>query len=377
MSYRLNIFSCLSFVVRQTNAMLALGIAVGFVSQALAQRPVVPGTGAEIPFVGDTFTDEDWNFVQNGPKSSRENNEQAFFPLGYSTNDRWFEGPERGYPDLLKVVETPASGLDGSKFSLMIRTLHSGVPGGHSFDVQQDDLVVKIKERIGAIPASEVPSVVTRVYLPPADQWENRTGPHFGFRITTGLVTDVVQEDTSRFRFRGPKTVREYEQYWPGIWVHFKSETDRNVEKDSAFLTVRGNRLGRDFHVKDISVEEFGWWTLGMSVTADGMIHYYASPGVDELTKDDYLTSQFPYSYRAEKFETMFFNICNRNDGKTWSTPFLIDDPQLFVMHANRVQSIVGNKERAAAEQARRQEQRRQQQAEQQQRAQQQRNQRR
>jgi hypothetical protein len=84
-----------------------------------------------------------------------------------------------------------------------------------------------------------------------------------------------------------------------------------------------------------------------MTLTPDGQVHYYASPGVDPLTAQDYLTSQYPYSFRAERFRTFFFNICNRNDGRTWSTPFVIDDPQLFLVNASRVQSIVDRKEQA------------------------------
>ena len=151
-------------------------------SPVFAQR-VVPGTGKLIDYVGDKFEDADWSFVQAGAKSSEENDKQSRYPLGYSTNRRWFEGPERGYPDQLKVVPTPEGGLAGSEHSLMIRTLHSGVPGYNSNDVQQDDLIVDCISRLGSsIPVSEVPNCVVRVYLPADEQWENRTGPHFGFR---------------------------------------------------------------------------------------------------------------------------------------------------------------------------------------------------
>ena len=81
-----------------------------------------------------------------------------------------------------------------------------------------------------------------------------------------------------------------------------------------------------------------------MSVTADGAVHYYASPGVDVLTAADHLTSQYPYSFRAEHFRTFFFNACNRNDGKSWSTPFVIDDPQLYVVKSSRINSLVQRK---------------------------------
>jgi hypothetical protein len=67
-----------------------------------------------------------------------------------------------------------------------------------------------------------------------------------------------------------------------------------------------------------------------MSFTPDGMVHYFASPGVDDLTMDDHITSQFPYGYRTEQLKTFFFNVCTRDDGKTWSTPWVVDDPKVY-----------------------------------------------
>ncbi|MCH2597585.1 MAG: hypothetical protein MKZ95_17595, partial [Pirellulales bacterium] len=88
-------------------------------------------------------------------------------------------------------------------------------------------------------------------------------------------------------------------------------------------------------------LDQFGWWTFGMSITPDGQVHYYASPGVDPLTPEDHLTSQYPYSYRALSFRTFFFNGCNRNDRHSRSTPFVIDDPQLYLVQADRVAGIL------------------------------------
>ena len=128
------------------------------------------------------------------------------------------------------------------------------------------------------------------------------------------------------------------------MWIHFRSKTSRKFEEDSAFLTVRGDRRGRDFRIRDISQDEFGWWTLGISVTGDGMVHYYAKPGVEDLTAEDHLSSQFPYSYSAQRFRTFFFDVCNKNDGKSWSTPFVIDDTRLYLVNASRVASVVERK---------------------------------
>jgi hypothetical protein len=48
------------------------------------------------------------------------------------------------------------------------------------------------------------------------------------------------------------------------------------VKQDSAKISVRGDRLGHD--IRKIDIDEPGWWTLGMSFTSDGQVHYYASP---------------------------------------------------------------------------------------------------
>ena len=81
-----------------------------------------------------------------------------------------------------------------------------------------------------------------------------------------------------------------------------------------------------------------------MSMSPDGRVHYFAKPGVDDLTKDDFLVSQLPYGYRAERLNSFFFNICNNNNGRTWSTPFVIDDPEVFVVDAKRVDQLVKRK---------------------------------
>ena len=304
-----------------------------------AARPVVPGIGTLIDYVGDDFEDAGWDFRHNFPKSSREQDSRLRSPTGRSLNGRWIEGPERGQPDHMQVVPTPAGGLAGSNYALLMRTLNSGIPGRHLYDVQQDDLIANCISRIGTISPSEIPSVVTRVYLPPADEWENRSGPHFGFRISASTITTEKSSG-----FFGGRSETKAEPYWPGIWIHFRSKTSRRTEKDSAFLTIRGNRMGRDVRYKEIPEEQFGWWTLGMSVTSDGQIHYYAKPGVEDLTAADHVTSQFPYSYSAQRFRTFFFDACNKDDGKSWSTPFVIDDPQLFVVNSSRITSVVNRK---------------------------------
>ena len=139
-----------------------------------AQAQVVPGTGTKLQQVGDDFEDEKWQWIPNGNKSSKEQDEQIRTPTGYSNNNRWFESPKRGMPDHIVRVETPAGGLPGSKGALKIQTLNSGVPGRNSNQMEQDDLVMACSSRIGAIAASRNPSCTCRVYLPEFDKWENR-----------------------------------------------------------------------------------------------------------------------------------------------------------------------------------------------------------
>lgn len=300
----------------------------------------MPGTGKKIDYVGDDFEEADWKVVHNMPKSSREQNEKSYGPMAYSVNRRWSEGPERGHPDVLKVIRTPKGGLPGSQQALQISTMHSGIPGVNSNDVQQDDLILDVASRIGStVSAGELPNCLVRVYLPPADLWENRTGPHFGIRL--GLRTTAEKPREGLFAIGSSM---QNEPYWPGIWIHFKSATSRGTDKDSAFLTIRSNSRGGDIQAKEIPLEQFGWWTFGMSVSADGAVHYFARPGVENLTMADHLTSQFPYGYQAERLNSFFFNICNRNDGRTWSTPFVIDDPEFYVIHSARVEQLVDRK---------------------------------
>jgi hypothetical protein len=282
---------------------------------ALAIDPIVPGTGRVVIEVGDNFEDPEWEYVPNWPKSSYDNDKRTRNPGGYSKNGRWFEPSKRGQPDYVKRVATPKGGIPGSEGALMLRTLQSGIPGSPSYAQQQDDFIANIQRRVGStIPISYEPNMVVRVWLPPVDQWENRSGSQFAFRA-------------------GVRGGGEMEEFWPGIFIQFQSETDSRAKQDAAFLVIRADQRGRD--IKGPEITQTGWWTLGMSFTMDGRVHYYAHPGVEKLTAEDYITSYTPYSMPARVFETFFFDCFNRDDGHTWSTPFVIDDPTLYVVRGS------------------------------------------
>ncbi|MFM8704259.1 MAG: hypothetical protein ACKOHG_10445, partial [Planctomycetia bacterium] len=156
------------------------------------KKPVlVPGTGALVKGIGDDFEDEKWTWNYNHPKSSEEQDKRMRGPMGRSVNGRWFEGPKRGTPDVVKRIELPAPGLEGSTHGLLIASLHAGIPGRVTYEMQQDDLIYNMQKVTGrGIAVVDSPSVVTRVYMPPFEQWEKRNGPTFGFRA--GCYTHAI-----------------------------------------------------------------------------------------------------------------------------------------------------------------------------------------
>ena len=293
-------------------------------AEALAE-PIVPGTGQKLTQVGDDFEDESWEYRFNPPKSSRDIDSQERSPTGESANGRWYESVKRGHPDIVRRVETPAGGLPGSRGSLLLQSLQTGIPGRPSQQLGQDDLIADVHYRLGgAIPVSRGPNVVVRVFLPPVRQWEQRTGPHFGFRVA--LETFLVPSQRGMASAGGRPAL---ETYWPGMFIEFESKA-AGGEHDYARLRLRADRNGNDYPSAQITTT--GWWTLGLSVTPAGMVHYFAKPGVEELTASDRLASEFPYGRRAVTFKTFFFNVCSGDDGRTWSTPWVIDDPAVYLM---------------------------------------------
>ena len=111
---------------------------------------------------------------------------------------------------------------------------------------------------------------------------------------------------------------------------------DGKATKDSAFLTVRAGPSGRDIPGAKITTP--GWWTFGMSFSPDGQVHYFHHAGIAPLTTADHVTSQYPYGSRCQRFDTMFFNVVSGDNG-AWSTPWIIDDPSIYVGDGAQVSS--------------------------------------
>jgi len=302
-----------------SKAIVSLVAMLALCSTVHAQR-VVPGSGQRLSQAGDDFEDPNWSFTYNLPKSSNNLDGQTRLPAGTAKNGRFFEPALRGQPDLVERVETPLGGLPGSTGALAIATRESGVPGRATRTNQQDDLVARMG---GAIPVSRSPSVVVRVYLPPFEEWETRTGNSFGIRTSC-----YGRRSPNAPRPRGSSTSGAY---WPGFFIHlYSSKTDKRYPEDFAMLLIRANDRGAD--VFGPRITEPGWWTMGMSFSPDGQVHYYAKSGVGNLTQRDYITSHFCYGFRCQRLDSFFFDVVSPDDGKTWSTKWIIDDPAVYVL---------------------------------------------
>lgn len=292
-----------------------------------AAQPV-PGRGTKLTQVGDDFEDEKWEYIPRLPKSSSNIDKRRRSPTGISRNGRVFESSYRGAPDIVKRVETPPGGLPGSKGAMAMQTLRTGIPNYVTNKMQQDDFMVNVNRRVGAIPVQRNPSAVVRVYLPPWEEWEQRTGSSFGFRLD--LIGEMKKEEEKRTLFGGKKKkiVTKRDAYWPGFFIQFNSKNSPQFEYDHAVLLIRCDQYGKD--VVGPRIHQPGWWTLGMSVTSNGSVHYFARAGIEDLRPQDHLYSSFPYSARAEQLHSVFFNIVNIDDGKTWSTKWIVDDPSIY-----------------------------------------------
>ncbi len=317
------------------NLRLALPIVFAFAFPHLvmqAQAQVVPGTGQQIVEVFDDFEDPNWSFTLNLPKSSANIDKVERHPSGFAANRLFLESMYRGTPDFVRRVETPAGGLPGSTGALAMQTMNSGIPGEVSHKFQQDDLIAGVQQKLGYVmPVSWTPSYVCRVYVPPFDKWERRHGSHFGFRADC-MTTISTTKSVGRF-FKNFGSLKKQEQYWPGFFIQLNTKQMTGQKEDSAILLMRGDELGHD--IPGPKITHAGWWTLGMTFTPDGKVHYYAHEGVANLTARDHLYSNFPYGYKCEQTSTYFFNIVNQDDGRTWSTRWIVDDPKVYVATGN------------------------------------------
>jgi hypothetical protein len=317
---------------REFGVATAAGLLATQASGQQASGIPVPGTGVKVEKVGDDFEDANWKYVYNGQKSSDEQDHQQRLPAGASKNNRWFEPIMRGQPDKIERVPTPKGGIEGSEGSMYLASIYPGIPGRPSNKVEQDDFCANCVQAMGGrIQISSQPQTVVRVYVPAISQWENRNGASFGYRL--GLRAQHEKLD-KRGRSEG-----RLEEYWPGMFLRMESRTvdvkatdDKPAERKTERyiqLTVRANERGHDQLGPKLA--EKAWYTLGMTCTADGRVHYFVREGVEDLRASDRIASHYPYGFRASQFETFFFDVIGRDTGSTWSTPWVVDDAFLYL----------------------------------------------
>ena len=229
---------------------------------------------------------------------------------------------KRGQPDVIRRVQPPEGGISGSTGALLLCSLRTG--GNYPTNtLQQEDLIANVSNRVGKIPVSRGPNVVTRVWIPPFEEFENRPNQcHFAFRLA------LEQQPYQSF---GGFSAPEDHHFWPGIFVNMVRNP--NAQKDGhpngIYLWMKATQRGTQ--IRGPISTTTGWWTMGMSVAPDGKVNYFAKPGVEELTERDMIGSDYPFGKRAILFRNFFFNVCNGDDGRSWSSQFVIDDPTLFV----------------------------------------------
>lgn len=304
---------------------LVLLLAAGSLPLQLDAQVIVPGTGTKVEEVGDDFEDPNWGYQFNLPKVA--NNSDAVIsrnsPGGLSDNERWFEGMKRGQPDVIRRVQPPVGGILGSKGALLLCSLHTG--GRYpSNTMQQEDFIANVHQRVGKISAKRGPSVVTRIWVPPFEEFENRINEcHFAFRLA------LEQEPYVSY---GGYSTPEDHHFWPGIFINFVNNPHAATEKDepyAIYIWMKASAQGTQ--IQGPITKKSGWWTMGMSVSPDGKVNYFARHGVEDLTEADLLGSDYPFGKRAVLFRNFFFNVCNGDTGKQWSSQFVIDDPTMYV----------------------------------------------
>src|SRR5678815_2066495 len=147
-----------------------------------------------------------------------------------------------------------------------------------------EDMTSNYADQLGrSLEASEGPSLVAHVWLPPFEEWPQGVNAA-GFREWFGVR--VTAYDDSMPDFGG--------LYWPGIYL----ATD---DAGPCLIARVGDGFGPDVTIGRITTT--GWWTLGLAWNEEGRTEYYAAPGRVILTSSDLLhttpTIEMPNANRS------------------------------------------------------------------------------
>ena len=261
------------------------------------------------------------------------------------------KAPSAASPTRSKSIPTPPAACAGSQQALLLRTLNSGIPG------------YALQRRPAGRPDRQLPRT------PPRRHPRRRTPqlhrprlPAAGRAVGTALrpavrlprqpVDGHHRRKTTGFFSSGSST--EVEPYWPGMWIHFRANAHQEHQGRHGLhrrpRRPHGPRLPRP---RDRPSSAGGRSACRSPPTA----WCTTTPAPASTSSPPPTTSRrsIPYSYTARDFRTYFFDVCNRNDGRTWSTPFVIDDPKLYVVRTPAAStSIVQRQEQQAVRNAQR-----------------------
>ena len=266
----------------------------------------VLGRTVRLDALCDDFEDVDWNYDYQKRLCYRG----------------FWRGADRGEPELLKRIGTPAGGKHASTGALEIRTIDNK---DDNFPNQEDFITVEFKKILGRnLIRADQPVFIVRVWLPPFDQWT---------------------KDHNNFGFRAAPRSKKISEYYPSIWLFYNNRAIRRVEPSPLFVFrigtgVAGDEVGGP-------IKQPGWWTLALAFDKKGVGYYYARPGVGLPTE------------KHRMFDTTLFRTIDGSDNPTMdhvgytffslgypvddriSPRFVIDDYEVWVINREKMGSCL------------------------------------
>ena len=171
--------------------------------------------------------------------------------------------------------------------------------------------------------------------MPPFEKWEQRTGASLGW----SCERDRLRSAGRRRLARTPQTElvhRPYQtagsgvdNFYPGMFIQFNSKKTTGKEKDSAIFIIRGNsyRTG----LSGTGITEPGLVDAGHVVHARRPGALLRQPRRRRPDRRrPHLLALFVWR-DGHRVNTLFFNVVNIDDGRTWSTP--VGDRRPGVLH--------------------------------------------
>ncbi len=274
----------------------------------------LPGAGQRVTIMSDDFEDPSWTFNRDGNFG------------GISSNGKWFgAGPpsDRGTPEVIEHLPTPAGGPAGSSYALRLRSTDNDGDGTSN----QEDFHFQYASQLFGRPfaRSDLPSFTTYVNIPALDTLVPNV-KNLGFRVQ-------AHDDELNNGIGG--------LYYPSIWIGHTAIPDSFGPPGARLLARLGDGISSDETVGRI--DQAGWWSLGLSFGSDGVGHYFASPGTDALTAADkiYDTSRFPNrpSFFAppaplmDRVSISFFSLSYQGKAPNALSPdFAIDEFSTYIV---------------------------------------------